>query len=276
MTEPPILASLPTEIFSLDRVSDGNWWLEPKYDGHRVLIDYRGDIPRILNRNGRVYSAGPFKLKVPELFKGMVVDGEYLPKEVKYVAFDLLAHEIPHSDEWQGATAWRLYDPISWETRHDSLRDLVQLLNDPSFIAPAHTKLGSEIARIKTLPNVDGVVFKRPDSLYTPGRTTDWLKYKFTADLDAAITALNIDDKSNCELSVWDPLSERFFPVGKASTSGKGRVKIGTVVTVRFLKLTENLRLREPRIVDIRDDKAPQDCGVDQLIPFVPHLAEQD
>ena len=47
--------------------------------------------------------------------------------------------------------------------------------------------------------------------------------------LDCAVTAMNIDGKSNCELTLWDPLSDADFPVGKASTSGKIGVKVGSV-----------------------------------------------
>jgi ATP-dependent DNA ligase len=275
MTEIPLFASLATEVFDLSPYAHGgrDYAMQAKFDGHRVLIDYRGRLPKVLNRNGKAYSARPFVPKIPDYLMGTVLDCEYMWQErgrehVK--VFDLLK-----SPEDSDLTYER-----SWIDRHGLLYSLLIGLGDPAFqgvqthSVAAHTlELCRAMSRDSKFLPVDGVVIKNIAKPYVPGKYGDWVKYKFTNDIDCVVTNLRIDDKSNCELSVQDSTGN-IFPIGKASTAGR-RVKVNSVVTVRFLKLTEGMRLREPRIVDVRDDKAPRDCGVEQLIPFVPSLAEQ-
>ena len=275
MTEIPLAACLATEIFEITDVMvlRGGYWLEAKQDGHRVLIDYRGHTPKILNRNGRPYSAGPFRLDVPELFRGMVIDGEYMPQDQEFWAFDLLKDD--------GDTDL-CYERPYYERTH-RLASIIQALNDQDDRWPGwrydgyHMLTAGNISSLRRLAEtgrrkIDGVVLKRKASVYVPGRSSDWLKYKFTNTVDAFLTRLNIDDKANAAVAVSDP-EGRVFEIGKVSTAGR-RVQVNSVVTVRFLKFTEGLRLREPRIVDVRDDKAPRECGVEQLIPYVPSLAQ--
>lgn len=271
----PLLASLATEVFTPPIVDNYNvskrWLIEPKWDGHRVIIDYRGDEPKILNRKGQPYSAGPFRIRVASHLRGTVIDGEYLPQERRYHAFDLLYSDEAGDDDLEYAR------PLA--ERYTLLAAALDCMPDRIYLVMRHIASSEWIAHYRAYAlsgrPIDGVLFKRADSPYTPGRTTDWLKYKFVDEIDCAVTALNIDNKSNCELTLWDPLSEQNFAVGKASTSGKLGVKVGSVVTVRFLKFT-GVRLREPRIVRVRDDKTPHECGIDQLIPFVPNLNEVD
>ena len=265
----PIIASVPTEVFA-PKYGDG-WFMEPKFDGHRVIVDYRGDTPRFLNRNGQTYGAGPFRVPIPESWKGYVIDGEYMPTrgglsnasasgEAAYHFFDVL--KIPSDDAIVYGRPLFARRNLLPEVPHDAndIFRITCLLSNESDLA--HWRENWKF--------IDGVVFKKRGSIYVPGKSNSWLKYKFVSDIDVYVTALAIDDKSNCELSIWDPLSDTEFKVGKASTSGKS-VKLGDVVTVRFLKLTEAGRLREPRIVDVRSDKAQKDCTIDQLIPFMPN-----
>jgi ATP-dependent DNA ligase len=270
----PILASLATEVFSPpigERLGTSNtWWIEPKYDGHRVIIDYRTDIPKILNRNGRAYSAGPFRPKVPDAMRGCVVDGEYLPQDAVYRVFDVLKYRVD--------------DDLDYRRHYEDRTDFSYAVFDPdvdlSFkCVIRHRASHAWINVIRGWANegqpIDGVIFKLAHSPYTPGRTAHWLKFKFVSTLDAYVSRLNIDNKSNCALSLYDPLSDTEFEVGKASTAGKF-VKVGSVVEVRFLKFTAGGRLREPRIIHVRDDKQPRECQIDQLIPFVPHLNDTE
>lgn len=275
----PILASLPTEVFSPPSSPD-NWRYSPKFDGHRVLIDYRGDTPKLLNRQGRPYAARPFKLTIPDFFRGYVIDGEYLPDD-HYAAFDVL--QTPRDDDLRYDLPQRyrmaqfppelpIPDWMNTPPPFFCVTD-IGILNGvrettARIIATTKREAGQLAHRI------DGAVFKKSGSPYTPGQTTDWLKLKFTASLDAVVTALRIDDKSNAAIGLWDPLSERMWDIGKVSTAGKGKIAVGDVVEVRFLKFTGR-RLREPRIMHRRDDKVPTSCTIEQLIPFVPHLAEQ-
>lgn len=257
MSDFKITASLPTEIFDYSQQSESpDWMWNPKYDGHRVIIDYLGDEPKILNRKGLPYSARPFKVKVPPKMKGWMIDGEYVwnCKEPYVFVFDVLAvrgdpiMDYPYSKRISFLDIAQNTAGFTWSY--------------PRFDVPQDKRLES----LKSHPLIDGIVFKRVDSIYIPGRTTTWLKYKFTSSLDLVVTDLNIDDKANCEISVMDDTEGRTFPIGRASTTGM-KIKKGDVVTVRFLEFTKRGRLREPRIVEVRGDKTPIECTVDQLIP---------
>lgn len=270
MTEIPVMASLATEVFDLSPYIDGDRIMQPKYDGHRILIDYRGRLPKVLNRNGKVYSARSFVPVIPDEFMGMVLDGEYMWQDrgnEHVQVFDLLKDDddldVRYDRPWH-LRITRL-NQILWRLGNSAWRYVPGLVPDTDNLNLCRSRSNAG-------ENIDGIVLKAVDGIYVPGRG-EWVKYKFTSDIDCVVSALRIDDKSNCELSVQDSMGNT-FPIGKASTAGK-RVQVNSVVTVRFLKLTEGMRLREPRIVDVRDDKAPRDCGVEQLIPFVPDLAEQ-
>lgn len=265
---PVLMAAQPVEIAK--RAGHAHA-LQPKIDGHRIIIDHRGTKPRILNRKGGTYGAGPFSAPIPSaLYRHrMVVDGEYVPSLGTYFAFDCL---------YSG----RQLMTRSLHDRYATLRDNLQLcdgvrfFNDITrdaknnfFLIPVNWHENEINSLRQWFPHVDGMVYKLVGSSYTPGETRDWKKFKFVYDLDAVVTGLNLEGKSNAELSVFDPLTEKYFVVGKASTSGKGKIQLGDVVQVRFLQFTAAGRLREPRIMEIRDDKDATECTVAQLIPFI-------
>lgn len=277
----PLLACLATEVFAPPTIPSGSSWvIQQKVDGHRVIIDYRTSLPRTLNRNGRTYSAGPFRLSIPDVMKGYVLDGEYDPKNRRYHIFDVLKHPGDADLQYDRVLEQR-YDlaaALHFDLIHAGLSEQWNLVNQHLARSEQTMMLwtgyyhGRALAPDNFTP-IDGVIYKRGGSTYSPGRGTDaWLKFKFTSDISCIVTGLNIDGKSNCSLGLWDPLSESMFDVGKASTAGK-RVTINSVVEVRFLKFTGK-RLREPRIVQVRDDVLPSECEISQLIPFVPHLNE--
>ncbi len=262
MTLPDKIEAMIPEEIRLEQMRSlqyvGGIIFQPKYDGHRVLIDYRESKPKILNRKGELYGAGPFKLDVPYHFKSYVIDGEYLHKHSRYIAFDLL------------------WDPFIGDLTKSFVTDRVKMLDGligsrghPGFRkCPTRFTIPDDVLNEwKSESLLDGLIAKRMYSTYTFGRNSDWKKCKFVSDLDAVVTKLNIDSKSNCELSLRDPVSGTWFEVGKASTLGK-MIKKGDVVQVRFLKFTGS-RLREPRIIEVRTDKTPDECSIVQLADFV-------
>lgn len=266
-----IVASLPQEILTLDGVENKYDLVQRKYDGHRVIVDYSEDEPVFLNRKGTVYSAGPFKAKITEVFRGYILDGEYMPKSGRYFYFDVLKrpeddrimYERPYSERFVCVPT-----PCS-ETckRVETLQLLNQINVNRSDFENKRLSILRFIDEARKVPYTDGVIFKNLDDVYRPGDASLFRKYKFVSDIDCHVTKVGIDSKANCELSLHDPLSGQDFAVGKASTNGKGKIDVGDVVTVRFLKFTGS-RLREPRIMTVRDDKFAHECTVDQLIPF--------
>jgi hypothetical protein len=81
---PPAPAAGPASILSLP---PDDWVMQPKIDGIRVII-YRGEP---FTRLGQPLTASKGAAQLRAMFKGLdeTLDGEWVPKEGKYYAFDL-------------------------------------------------------------------------------------------------------------------------------------------------------------------------------------------
>ncbi len=87
---------------------------------------------------------------------------------------------------------------------------------------------------------------------------------KFVRELDAHVVEVATSTgKQNAALAVYDDEGNA-VAIGKVSTIGKGSVKVGDVVEVRFL-YTVGDRLFQPRIVRVRTDKTGPECSARQL-----------
>lgn len=139
---------------------------------------------------------------------------------------------------------------------------------------------------------LEGVVAKKMDSLYHPGkRTKDWIKFKNLKDDDFIIcgyiekgsgiislvlgqynTAGNIVDKGHVTLGV----SHDAFRIISHTTEGHPLflqkpeydvrwLRPQLVCTVKFMEKTASGGLRQPVFKGIRQDKQPEEC-VDDLV----------
>jgi hypothetical protein len=81
---PPAPAAGPASILSLP---PDDWVRQPKIDGIRVIVN-RG---QPFNRSGQPLSQSKGAAALRAMFKDVVetLDGEWVPKEGKYYAFDL-------------------------------------------------------------------------------------------------------------------------------------------------------------------------------------------
>lgn len=191
----PMLATLADRR---DLGDESQWAFEMKWDGVRTIAVVEEDRVRLYSRSGRlVTSTYP---EVAEALTGLpagtVLDGEIvalneqaipdfgllqqrmgLEKErdvnsarvhipVTFLAFDLLTHE--------GRSLLRR----SYERRRDDL-DALGVDGATALTPPAFTGSLSEAVAASRRWKLEGVVAKRRDSTYQPGkRSTDWLKIK--------------------------------------------------------------------------------------------------
>jgi bifunctional non-homologous end joining protein LigD len=184
----------PTLVESLP---DGDEWAyEVKWDGYRALVLKHGDTVRLLSRNGKTL-ANDF----PEIVETarhltadtVMIDGEIVALDregrpsfqalqnrastnasIVFYAFDLLSLD---GKEW-------IQRPL--KVRQSALNDVVagtdvrlsrRLPGNANEVVEAVSKLGLE-----------GVVAKRLDSLYTPGRrSADWQKIRLRAGQEFVI-----------------------------------------------------------------------------------------
>lgn len=266
-----MLAESMDERRLLSIVNDDRWALEPKVDGHRclVVIDLEGEV-RFVARSGMDLNIGPARPLVIEALAllrnsgaGFVLDGEWLGPERTLWVFDL-----PEAG-----------DLINLNTPFADRRAALEAItycNGHVRLLPSHRDVESKSALVRDVKsrNAEGVIARRIDAPYRPGRSRHLLKYKFRHDVDCVVSAVGVGGHDNIALSLWDPTNERLVEVGHCSAlTGSGRThtfEIGDVVKVTCLYVTDDNNLYQPTLPTLRDDKAPRECTIDQLELFRP------
>lgn len=248
-------------------LESGRHCFQQKFDGDRLMAVWRpGARVQFVTRNGTVYTR-----KIPAALRDLhrpawddtstiIIDGE-LVGDTWYV-FDFLVTRFGEAS-----------DPQPYEERRRRLVSRV----------PAHRK-----AMITLVPEVrtpdlkalfleqalerhaEGIVVKTLDSKYRFGaRSNHWLKIKFERTADVIIRSVRQKGKESAEMVMHDPDSPNpIVFVGDVSILGKSKesVQPGQVAEVKYLYATDDHILYQPRILRVRDDKAPSECTVDQLV----------
>ncbi|WP_344295292.1 ATP-dependent DNA ligase [Agromyces neolithicus] len=203
--ERPMLAT-PGTIGLLAR---GDWALEWKWDGIRVLARVEGGGVRLMSRNGiDITERYPELARLPEVIAGdALVDGEIValdadgrpdfgrlqermgltkPREIAAVATSvpvrLLLFDVLEID---GASV--MAEP--YRARRARLTDLVSRVPGvPVEVPPAAEGTPAEAYDESRLLGLEGIVAKRPGSAYRPGaRSDEWVKLKLTRTQEVVI-----------------------------------------------------------------------------------------
>lgn len=275
---------------------DDRYWADQKIDGHRLLIHAGGGLFHPSSRTGMTYDV---PAAIRQCFAPFVesdtlwiFDGEYLPKDRVFWIFDLpeVVGQVSCDDPFEVRRLALENFVASWQPA-----ECVQLVPIAKTTEEKLELVGKAMAA-----NAEGVMFKLRSGKYREGkRCEDILKVKFRFDVDCIVTefgrGLNEkrEVKNNMVLTVvkdhgivkamYDRLDEGedpdeffFAQLIKAGhmvevaectrLAGDGsKVKIGDVVQVKCLYVTDDNRLYQPTLPKIRTDKRPEDCGVDQL-----------
>ncbi len=213
----------------------------------------------------------------------------YLAKRfpASYVVFDILRH----NDEWLLRKPLMERKRILAETlkegRHVVIADFVEEQGEAYF--EAVLKLGLE-----------GIVAKRKTSAYEPGKRSDnWLKIKRIKSVDCIIVGFTRGKGEREEsfgallLALYDGKALRY--VGKVGTGfdratlrslrekveklrvdalklkgyegirGASFIKPELVAEIAYDSVTHDFKLRMPRFVRLRSDKAAKECTLEQL-----------
>lgn len=260
-----------SEAEAIRLAGDDRYLLQEKRDGHRRQLRASAGETVSYNRKGE---AVPLPLAVAADASAIarsasfLMDGEL--EGEKFVAFDLL--------ETDGKSIGK--QPYS--TRLEALRALVS-----STIARHIHVVGSWDKRLDKLnafkrlftERAEGVVLKRADAPYRPGRNGQHKKFKFIKTLSARVLSVNKDKgKDSVSVGLYDDKRFQFgdpnwsavqwIDVGTASIIGKRIPKVGDVVEVVYLYATEARRLYQGRLKGrdaIRTDVGPEACTISQL-----------
>lgn len=167
------------------------WLFEVKWDGVRVLADVRAGALRLSSRNERDVTAAYPELGGLAALGDVLLDGEVVLMDAGRPSFAALAERM-HVRDARRAGVLAAARPVTYLVfdvlRRDGL-DLTALPLDArgavldDLALPAHVQVspryddGDDLWRVTAAHGLEGVVAKRRDSPYRPGRRSpDWVK----------------------------------------------------------------------------------------------------
>ncbi|MBI5511273.1 MAG: DNA ligase D [Deltaproteobacteria bacterium] len=306
----PMLAETAAAPFSR-----AGWLFEPKYDGFRLLASRDPEVRLRYRRGGDATHLFPeVALALSTLPYRLVMDGEIVVTDATgRPSFELLA-ERAHQTRAADIAALSVLHPATYfvfdlpalegfdlgdlplATRKALLARVAPALGPVRFVAHVETR-GRELYDAATRLGLEGIVAKRADSPYRPGRQKTWLKVRALTTADFVVVgyakpgrglvgarALHLGAYVDGAL-VWcgkvgtgmterdrEALLERLRADVRARPACRavGAVSRADVwVTprfaceVRYAERTADGCLRHPVFLRVRDDKPLADCSLD-------------
>lgn len=288
---------------------DEDWLFEIKWDGYRAIAELSDSDVKIYSRNGLVFNDrypetvdALKKLKLNAVLDGelTVLNEDGLPDFQKlqhysefrsfplvYNVFDILFHN------GEDVTGWPLID------RKELLKKL--LPNDDIIKFSDHIQTyGTAFFDAIKERKMEGIMAKRANSLYYPGkRTADWLKIKYTQTEEAIIVgfteptgsrkyfgALVLALKKGNELiyaghtgtgfdaSKLKEVYEKLKPLSVNKSPLSEKVKTNTPVSwvkpvlvceLKFTEVTKDGKFRHPVFLHLREDKDAADVTTQNI-----------
>jgi bifunctional non-homologous end joining protein LigD len=237
---------------------DDNYCAQEKFDGIHLLVRKQDDDLEGINKKGFIVG---LPQTVADELRGVpgsfIPDGESIGDD--YHAFDLL--------EYNGENL-RL---LPYRIRLARLIDLLLLARpDYQYIklveTAFNTRQKTELWQRLRAENREGIVFKRLDAPYVPGKPSQGgpqLKFKFVATVSAVVSQINVQRS----VAVGLFQGRRLVPCGNVTIPANQDIpQIGAILEVRYLyAYRDSLALYQPVYLGPRDDVDPGECGVSQL-----------
>ena len=236
---------------------DDNYCAQEKFDGRHLLIRKQDEQLEGINKKGLVVGLpATVAYEIRHLSGRFIPDGESIGDN--YHAFDLL--------ELYGENLRSL----PYRIRLARLEDLVSAIPKREhwkMVATAFTtRQKTELWRRLREENREGIVFKRLDAPYIPGKPNQGgpqLKFKFVATVSAVVVKINA--RRSVEVGLFQGRS--LVSCGNVTIPANHEIpQVGAVVEVRYLyAYRESLALYQPVYLGPRDDVDPGECLVSQL-----------
>lgn len=237
-------------------IKDPAWCMQEKKDGRRLLLQRQGAAVHGINKKGLLVGLpSPIVVQASKFSTDLIIDGECIG-DVLY-AFDLM--QIGGDSLVNRPYKERLALLIDlMEAPFLSHIELVPTAFSPADKAALFNRLQVE--------RKEGVVFKRLDAPYTPGRPSSGgtqLKYKFCATLSAVVAKVNTQRSVEIRLLNGDG----WVTAGNVTIPPNHPVpKVGAVVEVRYLyALPGSGCLYQPIYLGVRQDVEAHECVASQL-----------
>lgn len=261
VTEPPILLAHKWE-----GEDPTGWLMSPKMDGVRAVWDGK----KFLSRLGNEYHAPEsFKEKMPELPEGVWLDGELFAGNGEFQkTVSIVRKLVPDEDEWQ-EIGYHVFDMMNVDEPFETRLAMIDDLWSGEFVPdngwePVEQAIcgGAEDLRKYLLAQEaaggEGVMLRKPGSLYEAGRSHTLLKVKSFFDAEAYVIAHEPGKgKHKGRMGALKCL----MPDGKTFSIGTGFTDkernnppaVGSRVTYRYQELTNDGIPRFPSFVAERD-----------------------
>lgn len=240
---------------AMNLIHDPQWVMQEKFDGRRLLIRKTSESVDGINRQGLIVALPPLILQAVEALDGsFILDGEAVGDT--FIAFDLL--ELNGWDLRFNACLDRLFH----------LSELIR--SEGPYLRTAETaaSTASKAAMLERLKaaNKEGVVFKKHDAFYIPGRPASGgnaLKLKFYETASFVVSQIN-DKRSVC-LALEH--NETPLHAGNVTIPPNHEIPVpGDIVEVRYLyAFAESGCVYQPVYLGKRDDLVRSDCTRSQL-----------
>lgn len=230
---------------------------QQKVDGDRLMVVVEDGRVTPLNRDG-VPRSNPVPRKVLRQFESLpgtwCFDGELLDELWLFdlpVAGDAVAPSMAY--EFRLSVLERFF--ASWKP--DSV---VRLL------PTARTQWSKRSLIDQVLSSRhEGIMFRDLGAPYASGkRSRRMLKAKVVKTADCVVTGVNVEGRNNCHVSLFE--QGQLIEVGSCAMLGKPTVVPGDVVEVKYLYADTARRLVQAAFLQVRHDKAPTECTIDQLV----------
>jgi bifunctional non-homologous end joining protein LigD len=235
-------------------LNDPAFAMQEKFDGRRTLIRKNGKAEGI-NRKGLLIALPePLVSAAAKMPSDCILDGECMGDQ--FIAFDAL--QIDKTD----------IRPWSYKKRLFAMNQLLIGAGDSLVSVTTAVDSASKVNLFQRLreQRSEGVVFKRLDAPYSPGRPSsggDQLKYKFVESASFLVDSVNAKRSISLKLL----RGKSFVSAGNVTIPPNHEIPaVASVVEVRYLyAFPESGCIYQPVYLGTREDVDPAECLVSQL-----------
>lgn len=234
-------------------ICDGDWWLQEKHDGVRMLVQVLDGKATAINRKGLTVGA---PLTILDSFKsvpdGSLIDGEAIGDN--FFAFDLLAYDGNSTENHPYFKRFEILETLEFGS-HVTVSETAKTTTEKTHLLDICKKNSSE-----------GVVIKNINAKYESGRPASGgmqLKHKFYKTASVIVSGQN-DDRRSVQMSVVSQGELTF--VGNVTIPPSSDIpEKDSIIEVRYLYAYPNGSLYQPTFLFKRNDVELDECSVDQL-----------
>jgi bifunctional non-homologous end joining protein LigD len=235
-----------------DYLTDDDWCMQEKFDGERRTLIFEDGVITAANKKGQeIGLSGEIGKAFLELTdratQNIILDGEDMGSYI--MLFDKIS-DLP------------------CESRYTDLVLTVGINNNTLRVCDTAWTTEKKINLFKELKarNAEGVVFKRKDSRYLPGRPSSYgpcIKFKFKDTCSCIVLAQNVG-KSSIKLGVTDGVNR--IAVGNTTVyANQTMPQVGDIVEVEYLYYYKDGSLFQPVLKGIRNDVDESECLISKL-----------